>query len=124
MQLKLVLSEKPAISLCIAKVSGDTRGEDGCIEGNGCILSWCVWHPLKTFTACCQSMSYYPTSKLISNEYLNMHKTLCVQPISQTHFRYELTIWLLRWISKALQYCFLYSDCIAISGNIIILCIY
>ena len=45
--MKLVLSENHSISQRIAKILGDPTGEDGYIKGNGCIVSWCVRHPLK-----------------------------------------------------------------------------
>ena len=44
MQMKLVLAEKPSVAQSIAKVLGATKREDGYIEGNGYIVSWCVGH--------------------------------------------------------------------------------
>ena len=42
--MKLVLAEKPSVAQSIAKVLGATKREDGYIEGNGYIVSWCVGH--------------------------------------------------------------------------------
>jgi len=42
--MKLVLAEKPSVAQSIAKVLGATKREDGFIEGNGYIVSWCVGH--------------------------------------------------------------------------------
>ncbi len=42
--MKLVLAEKPSVAQNIAKVLGATKREDGYIEGNGYIVSWCVGH--------------------------------------------------------------------------------
>ena len=42
--MKLVLAEKPSVAQSIAKVLGASKREDGYIEGNGYIVSWCVGH--------------------------------------------------------------------------------
>ena len=42
--MKLVLAEKPSVAQSIAKVLGAIKREDGYIEGNGYIVSWCVGH--------------------------------------------------------------------------------
>ena len=42
--MKLVLAEKPSVALSIAKVLGATKREDGYLEGNGYVVSWCVGH--------------------------------------------------------------------------------
>lgn len=42
--MKLVLAEKPSVAQSIAKVLGATKREDGYLEGNGYIVSWCVGH--------------------------------------------------------------------------------
>ena len=44
MQRKLVLAEKPSVAQSIAKVLGATKREDGYLEGNGYVVSWCVGH--------------------------------------------------------------------------------
>jgi len=44
MQMKLVLAEKPSVAQSIAKVLGATKREDGYLEGNGYVVSWCVGH--------------------------------------------------------------------------------
>lgn len=42
--MKLVLAEKPSVAQSIAKVLGATKREDGYLEGNGYMVSWCVGH--------------------------------------------------------------------------------
>ena len=44
MQMKLVLAEKPSVAQSLAKVLGVTNRQDGYLEGNGYIVSWCVGH--------------------------------------------------------------------------------
>jgi DNA topoisomerase-3 len=41
---KLVIAEKPSVAQSIAKVLGATGREDGCLVGNGYIVSWCFGH--------------------------------------------------------------------------------
>ena len=42
--MKLVLAEKPSVAQSIAKVLGAAKREDGYLEGNGYVVSWCVGH--------------------------------------------------------------------------------
>ena len=44
MSYKLVIAEKPSMAQSIAKVIGADKREDGYLEGNGYIVSWCVGH--------------------------------------------------------------------------------
>lgn len=44
MQMKLVLAEKPSAAQSFAKVLGAIKREDGYLEGNGYLVSWCVGH--------------------------------------------------------------------------------
>ena len=44
MRMKLVLAEKPSVAQSIAKVLGANKREDGYLEGNGSVVSWCVGH--------------------------------------------------------------------------------
>lgn len=44
MSYKLVIAEKPSVAQAIAKVNGADKKEDGYLEGNGYIVSWCVGH--------------------------------------------------------------------------------
>ena len=41
---KLVIAEKPSVAQSIAKVIGATERNEGYVEGNGYIVSWCVGH--------------------------------------------------------------------------------
>ena len=40
----LVVAEKPAVAMSYAKVLGATNRQDGYLEGNGYLVSWCVGH--------------------------------------------------------------------------------
>ena len=42
--IKLVIAKKPSVAQSIAKVIGADKREDGYLEGNGYIVSWCVGH--------------------------------------------------------------------------------
>ena len=41
---KLVVAEKPSVSMSYAKVLGATNRQDGYLEGNGYLVSWCIGH--------------------------------------------------------------------------------
>ena len=41
---QLVVSEKPSVGAAYAKVLGATNRQDGYLEGNGYLVSWCVGH--------------------------------------------------------------------------------
>lgn len=42
--MKLVVAEKPSVGVSIAKVVGADERNDGYMEGNGYVVSWCVGH--------------------------------------------------------------------------------
>ena len=42
--LKLVITEKPSVAQSIAKVLSATKRCNGYLEGNGCLVSWCIGH--------------------------------------------------------------------------------
>lgn len=42
--LKLVIAEKPSVAQSLARVIGATERQDGYLEGNGYLVSWCVGH--------------------------------------------------------------------------------
>lgn len=42
--MKLVIAEKPSVAQSIAKVIGANNREDGYLEGNGYLVSWCIGH--------------------------------------------------------------------------------
>lgn len=42
--MKLVIAEKPSVAQSIAKVIGAEKREDGYLEGNGYLVSWCIGH--------------------------------------------------------------------------------
>lgn len=42
--MKLVITEKPSVAQSIAKVIGATTREEGYLEGNNYLVSWCVGH--------------------------------------------------------------------------------
>ena len=39
---KLIVAEKPSVAMSYAKVLGATNHQDGYLEGNGYLVSWCV----------------------------------------------------------------------------------
>ena len=41
---KLIVAEKPSVAKAYAKVLGATSRQDGYLEGNGYLVSWCVGH--------------------------------------------------------------------------------
>ncbi len=41
---EISLAEKPSVAQSIAKVLGAAKSEDGYLEGNGYVVSWCVGH--------------------------------------------------------------------------------
>ena len=38
------MAEKPSVAMSYAKVLGATNRQDGYLEGNGYLVSWCVGH--------------------------------------------------------------------------------
>ena len=40
----LVLGEKPSVAQAYAKVLGAVKREEGYLEGNGYLVSWCLGH--------------------------------------------------------------------------------
>ncbi|MDO4647004.1 MAG: DNA topoisomerase 3 [Eubacteriales bacterium] len=42
--MRLVIAEKPSVAMSLAKVIGATKRNDGYVEGNGYLVSWCVGH--------------------------------------------------------------------------------
>ena len=42
--MKLVIAEKPSVAQSLAQVIGATKRQDGYLEGNGYLVSWCVGH--------------------------------------------------------------------------------
>ena len=42
MSYQLVVSEKPSVAMSYAKVLGATSRQDGYLEGNGYLVSWCM----------------------------------------------------------------------------------
>ena len=40
----LVLGEKPSVAQAYAKVLGAKKRQDGYLEGNGWLVSWCLGH--------------------------------------------------------------------------------
>ena len=42
--MKLVIAEKPSVSMALARVIGANKRQDGYLEGGGYLVSWCVGH--------------------------------------------------------------------------------
>ena len=49
--MKLVICEKPSVAKAVASALGVTSRADGCFEGNGFIVSWCVGHLMSPMDA-------------------------------------------------------------------------
>lgn len=45
--MKLVIAEKPSVAMSLASVLGAKKKQDGYLEGNGYIVSWCFGHLLE-----------------------------------------------------------------------------
>ena len=50
--MKLVVAEKPSVAMSYAKVLGATSRQDGYLEGNGYLVSWCVGHLVELGPPC------------------------------------------------------------------------
>ena len=44
MPMKLVITEKPSVARSIAAVIGATDRQEGYLQGNGYLVSWCIGH--------------------------------------------------------------------------------
>ena len=42
--MKLVVAEKPSVAMSLSKVIGADKRQDGYLEGNGYLVSWCIGH--------------------------------------------------------------------------------
>ena len=42
--MKLVVSEKPSVAVSLSRIIGANKRQDGYMEGNGYLVSWCVGH--------------------------------------------------------------------------------
>ena len=56
--MKLVICEKPSVAKAVASALGVTSRADGCFEGNGLIVSWCVGHLVSPMDAAGYDPSY------------------------------------------------------------------
>ena len=56
--MKLVICEKPSVAKAVASALGVTSRADGCFEGNGLIVSWCVGHLVSPMDAAGYDTSY------------------------------------------------------------------
>ena len=56
--MKLIVAEKPSVAKCIASALGVTSRADGCFEGNGLIVSWCVGHLVSPMDAASYDPGY------------------------------------------------------------------
>ena len=56
--MKLVICEKPSVAKAVASALGVTSRADGCFEGNGLIVSWCVGHLMSPMDAAGYNPAY------------------------------------------------------------------
>lgn len=78
MGYRLVIAEKPSVAQSIAKVIGAEKRQDGYLEGNGYLVSWCVGHLVEL----CEPQDYDPTYEKWKKEDL---------PIFPDPFRYRIS---------------------------------
>ena len=45
--MKLVIAEKNSAAQSLSRVIGATKRQNGYLEGNGYLVSWCVGHPVE-----------------------------------------------------------------------------
>ena len=77
MGYRLVIAEKPSVAQSIAKVIGADKRQDGYLEGNGYLVSWCVGHLVEL----CEPQDYDPKYEKWRKEDL---------PIFPEPFRYQV----------------------------------
>lgn len=65
--MKLVLAEKPSVAQSIAKVLGAAKREDGYLEGNGYVVSWCVGHLVELAQPEVYDANVYPYTPIRSS---------------------------------------------------------
>ncbi len=56
--MKLVICEKPSVAKAVASALGVASRADGCFEGNGLIVSWCVGHLVSPMDAAGYDLGY------------------------------------------------------------------
>ena len=78
MGYRLVIAEKPSVAQSIAKVIGADKRQDGYLEGNGYLVSWCVGHLVEL----CEPQDYDPKYEKWRKEDL---------PIFPEPFRYQVS---------------------------------
>ena len=54
----LVIAEKPSVAQTIAAALGAKKKQDGYIEGNGYLISWCVGHLVQLADAAAYGEQY------------------------------------------------------------------
>lgn len=42
--MKLIIAEKPSVAAAYAAALGAKNKKDGYLEGNGCLVTWCIGH--------------------------------------------------------------------------------
>ena len=71
--MKLVIAEKPSVAMSLSKVIGATKRQDGYLEGNGYLVSWCVGHLVELKIHCLAKLTlmiYMPMSVICSTDSL------------------------------------------------------
>ena len=63
---KLIVTEKPSVAMAYAKVLGATNRQDGYLEGNGYLVSWCVGHLVELAPPNVYDAKYVKWSMLLS----------------------------------------------------------
>lgn len=63
----LVIAEKPSVAQTIAAALGAKKKQDGYIEGNGYLISWCVGHLVQLADAAAYAARSLYQSQTASN---------------------------------------------------------
>ena len=56
--MKLVICEKPSVAKAVASALGVTSRADGCFQGHGLLVSWCLEHLVSPMDAAGSDLGY------------------------------------------------------------------
>ena len=76
--MKLVIAEKPSVARSIAGVIGANKKQDGYMEGNGYLVSWCIGHLVSLADAGAYDPRYKRNGSILSRTRRKSSLTSCV----------------------------------------------
>ena len=68
--MKLIIAEKPSVAAAYAAALGAKNKKDGYLEGNGCLVTWCIGH----LVSLAEAGAYEERSKKWNYEDLPIHR--------------------------------------------------